>query len=196
MGCGSSKPAENDVAEQPKPSSVGTKIERRPERKLPRRASQQSVLLEKRQSLMNAVSLADVLSEYEKADPKKWKCKELKFNGNYKMDASSTGKIEDLQAYVPNLTMSETGIGTNIYVRGIGSGINQGFEQSVGMYVDGVYAGRVPMANIPLTWDVARVEILKGPQGILFGKNTIGGAINITTNRPTFELEGSIEAKF
>ncbi|MCR8922553.1 Plug domain-containing protein [Dasania sp. GY-MA-18] len=50
-----------------------------------------------------------------------------------KMNEAGVMKVEDLQAYVPNFTMSETGIGTNIYIRGIGSGINQGFEQSVGM---------------------------------------------------------------
>ena len=58
-----------------------------------------------------------------------------------KMAEAGIAKVEDLQAYVPNLTMSETGIGTNIYIRGIGSGINPGFEQSVGMYFDGVSYG-------------------------------------------------------
>ena len=51
-------------------------------------------------------------------------------------------KIEDIQAYVPNLQMTESGISTQMYVRGIGTGNNQGFEQSVGMYIDGVYYGR------------------------------------------------------
>ncbi|WP_339339785.1 Plug domain-containing protein, partial [uncultured Oceanicoccus sp.] len=63
-----------------------------------------------------------------------------------KMMEAGIDKIEDLQSYVPNLTMSETGIGTNIYIRGIGSGINQGFEQSTGMYVDGVSYGRAQLS--------------------------------------------------
>ncbi|MFT5605711.1 MAG: iron complex outermembrane receptor protein, partial [Paracoccaceae bacterium] len=75
-----------------------------------------------------------------------------------KMMEAGIDKVEDLQAYVPNLTMSETGIGTNIYVRGIGSGINQGFEQSVGMYFDGVSYGRAQLSRAPFL-DLARVEV-------------------------------------
>ena len=77
-----------------------------------------------------------------------------------KLIEAGIDKIEDLQAYVPNLTMSETGIGTNIYVRGIGSGINQGFEQSVGMYFDGVSYGRAQLSRAPFL-DLARVEVLQ-----------------------------------
>lgn len=109
--------------------------------------------------------------------------------GGDKMYESGIGKIEDLQAYVPNLTMSETGIGTNIYIRGIGSGINQGFEQSVGMYVDGVYHGRAQLARTPFL-DLERVEVLRGPQNILYGKNSIAGALSLITQKPTSELEG------
>ena len=78
-----------------------SKIERFPERKLPRRASQQSMLLEKRKSLLTAESLADVFAEYNKADPKKWKVKTVKFNGNYSMDTNKIGskkaRVEDVQ---------------------------------------------------------------------------------------------------
>lgn len=100
-------------------------------------------------------------------------------------------KVEDLQAYVPNLTMSETGIGTNIYIRGIGSGINQGFEQSVGLYTDGVYSGRAQLSRAPFL-DLARVEVLRGPQNILYGKNSIGGALSLVTAEPTDEFEGMV----
>ncbi len=98
-------------------------------------------------------------------------------------------KIEDLQAYVPNFTMSQTGIGTNIYIRGIGSGINQGFEQSVGMYVDGIYYGRAQLSRAPFL-DLERVEVLRGPQNILYGKNSIAGAVSTTTARPGDSFEG------
>ncbi len=97
-------------------------------------------------------------------------------------------KIEDLQTYVPNLTMSETGIGTNIYMRGIGSGINQGFEQSVGMYLDGVSYGRAQLTRMPFL-DLERVEVLRGPQNILYGKNSIAGAISLVTAKPSDEFE-------
>ena len=109
-------------------------------------------------------------------------------------DAGIT-KIEDLQAYVPNLTMSETGIGTNIYMRGIGSGINQGFEQSVGMYKDGVFYGRAQLSRAPFL-DLARVEVLRGPQNILYGKNSVAGAISIITAKPTDYFEGLVSLSY
>jgi outer membrane receptor protein involved in Fe transport len=97
-------------------------------------------------------------------------------------------KIEDLQFHVPNFTMTETGISTNIFIRGIGSGINQAFEQSVGTYIDGVYYGRAQQARAPFL-DLERVEVLRGPQSILFGKNSVAGALNITTAKPTDSFE-------
>ncbi len=104
-------------------------------------------------------------------------------------------KIEDLAGYVPNLEMSETGIGTNIYIRGIGSGINQGFEQSVGMYVDGVYYGRAQLTRAPFM-DLQRVEVLRGPQNILYGKNSIAGAMSLITNKPTDTFEGYVSGTY
>ena len=112
-----------------------------------------------------------------------------------KLLSAGINKIEDLQAYIPNLTMTETGIGTSLYIRGIGSGVNQGFEQSVGMYVDGIYYGRAQLARAPFL-DLARVEVLRGPQNILYGKNSVAGAISIVTQRPTQEFEGSVRALY
>jgi len=112
-----------------------------------------------------------------------------------KMMEAGIGKVEDLQAYVPNLTMSETGIGTNIYIRGIGSGINPGFEQSVGMYFDGVSYGRAQLSRAPFL-DLARVEVLRGPQNILFGKNSIAGALSLISARPSQEFEGMVSGTY
>ena len=110
-------------------------------------------------------------------------------------DVGITG-LEELTQYMPNVTINN-GAGTpNLFIRGVGSGTNAGFEQSVGMYVDGIYSGRGALAAVPTTMDLERVEILKGPQGILFGKNTIAGAINITTAKPTDEFEGMVEALY
>ncbi len=106
------------------------------------------------------------------------------------MMGSAMQKAEDIQFRVPNFSVTETGIATNIFIRGIGSGINQGFEQSVGTYIDGVHFGRAQMARSPFL-DLQRVEVLRGPQSILFGKNSVAGALNITTARPTDEFEGS-----
>ena len=107
------------------------------------------------------------------------------------IDAGNINKIADITEYVPNLTMTETGVSTQMYIRGIGSGNNQGFEQSVGQYVDGIYYGRQQQIRAPF-FDLQRVEVLRGPQGILFGKNTIAGALNLSTAEPTDELEVDI----
>ncbi|MGB0907996.1 MAG: TonB-dependent receptor [Maricaulaceae bacterium] len=100
-------------------------------------------------------------------------------------------KIEDLTSLVPNFTYAETGITTAFLIRGIGSGVNQGFEQSVGVYVDGVHYPRGQQVRAPFL-DLERVEVLRGPQSILFGKNSVAGAINVTTAKPTDSFTGSL----
>ncbi len=112
-----------------------------------------------------------------------------------KLMEAGINRMEDLQAYVPNLTVTESGISTDIYIRGIGTGMNQGFEQSVGMYVDGIYYGRAQLARAPFL-DLSRVEVLRGPQNILHGKNSIAGAVNLITAAPTDEFEGLFSALY
>ncbi len=104
-------------------------------------------------------------------------------------------RLEDLRNYVPTLFTQETAIGNNISIRGIFSGVNPGFEQSVGTYVDGIYRGRPQQSRMQFL-DLERIEVLRGPQSILFGKNSVAGALNITTARPTRELEGSVSALY
>jgi len=104
-------------------------------------------------------------------------------------------KAEDLQKLVPNFTMTETGISTNIFIRGLGSGINQAFEQSVGYYVDGIAYTRAQQTRMPFM-DLERVEVLRGPQTILFGKNSIAGALNIVTAQPTTSFEGYLTGTY
>jgi outer membrane receptor protein involved in Fe transport len=111
------------------------------------------------------------------------------------MAQAGVSRVEELVSYVPNFAMSETGIGTNLYVRGIGSGINQGFEQSVGLYIDGIYYGRAQLTRAPFM-DMAQAEALRGPQAILLGNNSIAGALNFTTAKPTDSFESSISALY
>jgi outer membrane receptor protein involved in Fe transport len=106
--------------------------------------------------------------------------------------------LEDLTTYVPNVAMVENAGGgspSSIYIRGIGSGNNRAFEQSVGMFVDGVYTGRSRQYLVPFL-DVASVEVLKGPQGALFGKNTVAGAMIINSARPTDTFEAELRGRY
>lgn len=96
---------------------------------------------------------------------------------------SSASTISRNVACRPNLTIADASITTNVYMRGIGSGLDRGFEQSVGLFVDGIYMGRSKQYRAPM-FDVDRVEVLRGPQPVLFGKNTTAGAIKIETRKP------------
>ena len=103
--------------------------------------------------------------------------------------------FQELSQFVPNLNITENAVNTIISMRGIGVGANQSFEQSVGVYVDGVHYGKSRQSRTAL-YDVQQVEVLRGPQGILFGKNTLAGAINVTTATPEADEEfgGKISA--
>lgn len=95
----------------------------------------------------------------------------------------SINNLEEMSGYQPNLKIADTSVTTNIYMRGIGSGLDRGFEQSVGLFVDGIYMGRSKQYRAPML-DVDRVEVLRGPQPVMFGKNTTAGAIKIETRKP------------
>lgn len=104
----------------------------------------------------------------------------------------------DLSESLPNVHLTETSSSKRIFIRGIGSGTNSGFEQSVALFKDGIYMGRGHQAKFPLI-DVERVEVVKGPQAVMFGKNATAGAISITSRRPLIdsdEIEGNIDASY
>jgi len=104
--------------------------------------------------------------------------------------------VQKLQQLTPTLQVySSNPRNTVVNIRGIGVPFgltNDGFEQGVGIYVDDVYYARVASAVFDFL-DVTQVEVLRGPQGTLYGKNTTAGAINIRTNQPTFDFQGNAE---
>jgi iron complex outermembrane receptor protein len=109
----------------------------------------------------------------------------------------SAANLADLTAATPNVQIAPSSIVGNaaaaIFIRGIGQFDNSiTTDPGVGVYVDGVYFARTNGALLDLA-DFNEVEVLRGPQGTLFGKNTIGGAINITTNNPGDKFGGQVQ---
>jgi iron complex outermembrane receptor protein len=104
-------------------------------------------------------------------------------------------QLSDIAIQVPNVQFQGSSLFPNIAIRGVGSssGTQTGVDPAAVVYVDGVYQGRERAENIPLA-GIQQVEVLRGPQGTLYGENTIGGAINITTVKPDGEerAEGDI----
>lgn len=112
-----------------------------------------------------------------------------------KLVESGIQRSEDLAAYVPNFHVMQDPIGDKINIRGIQSGNQAGFEQSVATFVDDIYRGRGTQSRWSFL-DVERVEVLRGPQPTLFGKNTVAGALNISTVRPTDDFVAEISAGY
>ena len=115
--------------------------------------------------------------------------------GGDKIESMAIMRLDSLTSYMPNVTVTDGTSSDNIFIRGVGSGTNLGFEQSVGLYIDGLYFGRGRSTKLGFL-DLERVEVLKGPQGILFGKNTIAGAMSITTKDPSAVASGYISTSY
>ena len=117
--------------------------------------------------------------------------------GSKQIEAAGVYTLGQLQQLAPSLqVLSFNPRNTNINIRGLGSNValaNDGLENGVGVYLDEVYLGRVGLAQFELA-DLDRVEVLRGPQGTLFGKNTTSGAINVSTRAPAFSTEAHAEA--
>lgn len=107
--------------------------------------------------------------------------------------------IRDLTAQVPNIniaTNTGTASAARIFLRGVGEDESRGaVDQAVGIYVDGVYIGR-SVGSLFDVVDLESLEVLRGPQGTLYGRNTIGGAIKLTSVKPQFENSGKFSATF
>ena len=116
------------------------------------------------------------------------------------LERQGINDIKNLASISPsfNIQSSQTETqGTSIKIRGVGTtGNNTGLESSVGVFIDGVYQSRPGVALGDLV-DLERLEILRGPQGTLFGRNTSAGALNVTTKRPNLsEVEGFANASY
>jgi iron complex outermembrane receptor protein len=119
------------------------------------------------------------------------------FSEQFLQDSGLT-ELNELDQYTPNLriTTATDSRSTSIRIRGIGSvGSNSGVDPSVGLFIDGVYQGRSGMSIADLV-DVRQVEVLRGPQGTLYGKNTSAGAISILTNPPVANFESMGEVTY
>lgn len=112
-----------------------------------------------------------------------------------KIEDAGITSVERIADYIPSFNMTQTGIGTNIAIRGISSGVNQGFEQSAAQFVDGIHYGRAQLARAPFL-DLERVEVLRGPQSIIFGKNSTAGAVSISTAKPGDVHEAKLTALY
>lgn len=104
--------------------------------------------------------------------------------------------VQNLAVAVPGVSFGQTVGQAHIAVRGIGSDVvTAGQDPRVAFYQDGVYIAR-PGAQLGGMFDVDRIEVLKGPQGTLYGRNATGGAVSIVSHRPTEELDGYIRAGY
>jgi len=113
--------------------------------------------------------------------------------GAENIEQTGVRQLKEIAEFVPNLTISSgTDFTSSVAIRGVGANSrNIGFDTRVGVYLDGVYLGQSPALNQELL-DLARIEVLRGPQGTLFGKNTVAGAINLVSEKPSDELSGSV----
>ena len=112
------------------------------------------------------------------------------------INSAFAANIEGLQALVPSVSFRKGNTTRNsaITIRGVGTiSFSVAAEPSVSTVVDGVVLGRSGQAFVDL-YDLERIEVLRGPQGTLFGKNASAGVVNITTKRPSDEFEGTLEA--
>lgn len=104
--------------------------------------------------------------------------------------------VREVAQLTPSLNINSDGAGRAfVSIRGVGTTLIDTVQPGVGIFVDGIYQPNTSYLNNPLT-DVERVEVLRGPQGTLYGKNTLGGAINVITRQPGNEFEGKVIASY
>jgi iron complex outermembrane recepter protein len=115
--------------------------------------------------------------------------------GNAELIERNFSDLQDLSQVIPSLHVSAGGATSDIYIRGIGSGNSQSFDQSVGTFIDDIFFGRARSSTATF-FDVNRIEVLKGPQSTFFGNNAVAGALNIVTNKPSDTFDASARALY
>ncbi len=119
--------------------------------------------------------------------------------GAQELQNAGVDNVRDLEQLAPSIQTStgqSSATGTTIYLRGITTGgDNPGFEPAVGVFIDGVFRARAGVAISELP-ELERIEVLRGPQGTLFGRNTSAGALSIYTALPQFETHGYVEGSY
>jgi iron complex outermembrane receptor protein len=104
--------------------------------------------------------------------------------------------IKDVASFSPGLIVNTDAVNRAfVSIRGIGTTLIDSVQPGVGIFIDGIYQPNTSYLNNPVL-DVERIEVLKGPQGTLFGNNTLGGAINVVTRKPGDELAGTFVASY
>jgi iron complex outermembrane receptor protein len=116
--------------------------------------------------------------------------------GNEVLEDAGLSTLSEIDDYIPNLTISDTPAIPIVVMRGIGSSTGSlAFEQNVSMFIDGIYSGRPKQYAAPF-FDIDHIEVLRGPQGALVGKNTSAGAIVAVSAMPTSTFEASVSADY
>jgi iron complex outermembrane receptor protein len=117
---------------------------------------------------------------------------------NASLENSFSVDLTDVGKMVPNVILNSVGTFAgypNFFIRGVGvNGSTRSLDPAVGIFVDGIYLG-YPASSLQSTFDRASVEVLRGPQGTLLGRNVTGGGVNVQSNRPTGEFGLKAEAK-
>lgn len=104
--------------------------------------------------------------------------------------------VREIAALTPGLNITTDAVGRAfLSIRGVGTTLIDSVQPGVGIFVDGVYQANTSYLNNPVV-DIDRIEVLRGPQGTLFGNNTLGGAINVVTRQPTDDFSGRFSASY
>ena len=112
------------------------------------------------------------------------------------LERTGVKDVRDLAAVTPNLLVTQNASFSQIYIRGIGSNnVFGGSDPSSTIHLDGVYLAR-PASYLTNFLDVERIEVLRGPQGTLYGRNSVGGTINVISRKPGNEFVGRIQATY